>query len=70
MKKVTDYVEVGEMCEAPDGTVLKCVEDEDHGCVPCACAECWYGHKDCSLIRCKRHDREDDNNVHFEPVNT
>ena len=63
MKKVTEYVKVGELCEAHDGSVLKCVKDKNTDC-----EKCYYEHKDCFFIPCIYHDRGDGTNVHFEKI--
>ena len=68
MKKVTDYVKVGELCEAPDGTILKCVKTNSTRFNSSACCGCYLENKHCRSCICDSTDRDDYNSVYFEKV--
>lgn len=66
MKKVTDYIEVGELCEAPDGSVLKCVKEK--GTMPCSLCAISSEAGICHKIHCLSSERADKKDVHFEKL--
>jgi len=68
MKEVTEYVKVGELCEAPDGAILKCVKNDPM--VSISCDGCHFDGKaiDCHKSKCFPPERADNAFVHFELV--